>query len=147
MARHAGPGGKLLIGVDLKKDSDILNRAYNDEAGVTAEFNLNILKRLNRELGTTFDSGAFRHHAYYNEAAGRVEMHLVSRVRQVVGVDGFDIEFEEGESIWTESSYKYSVDEFAELATQSGFDLESVWLDDEKLFSVQLYTTDRNGDR
>lgn len=141
MAKHAGPGGKLLIGVDLKKDADVLTRAYNDEKGVTADFNLNILRRINDELGTEFDPDGFRHHAYYNEAAGRVEMHLVSLTRQTVAVDGVEFDFAEGESIWTESSYKYAVEEFTELATQAGFELESAWLDDRDWFSVQLYST------
>jgi dimethylhistidine N-methyltransferase len=140
MADHAGPGGKMLIGVDLKKDAGILNRAYNDKDGVTAEFNLNILRRINRELGAGFRTAGFRHHAYYNEAAGRVEMHLVSRFRQTIQVDDVEIDFDEGESIWTESAYKYTVDEFAEMAARAGFDLESAWTDDEKLFSVKMYS-------
>lgn len=140
MVKHAGPGGNLLIGIDLKKDADILNRAYNDEEGVTADFNLNILRRINDELGTGFDPDKFRHHAYYNEAAGRVEMHLVSLTRQTVEVDGIEFDFAEGESIWTESSYKYAVEEFAELASQAGCELESAWLDHREWFSVQLYS-------
>lgn len=139
MARHAGPGGKMLIGVDVKKDPEILTRAYNDAAGVTAEFNLNILRRINDELGASFDLSAFRHHAYYNDAAGRIEMHLVSRVRQTVRVGDCEFEFEAGESIWTESSYKFDVEEFADIAAGAGLGLESVWRDADRLFSVQMY--------
>jgi len=140
VARHADAGGQMLIGVDLKKDPDILNSAYNDRDGVTAEFNVNILRRINRELDAGFDPDSFRHHAYYNEAAGRVEMHLVSLSGQTVPVDDVEIEFEEGESIWTESSYKYSVEEFAAMASRAGFEFEFAWTDDEELFSVQLYS-------
>jgi uncharacterized SAM-dependent methyltransferase len=145
MAKQAGADGDLLIGVDLKKDADVLNRAYNDEEGVTADFNLNILRRINDELGAGFDPDCFRHHAYYNEAAGRVEMHLVSLARQTVTVDGAEFDFEEGETVWTESSYKYTVEEFAEMATLAGFDLKSAWLDDREWFSVQLYSTGDGG--
>ena len=140
MAGHAGPNGHILLGVDLKKDPAVLRRAYNDSEGVTAQFNLNILHRINDELGATFDATSFEHYAYYNEAAGRVEMHLVSLVGQTVDIDGIEFEFLEGESIWTESSYKYTVDEFAEMASERGLSLEAVWKDDGNLFSVQLYS-------
>lgn len=143
MAGRAGPEGRVLLGVDTKKDPDILARAYNDSEGVTAEFNMNILRRINEELGAEFDTNTFEHHAYYNEAAGRVEMHLVSQRRQTVEVDGVAIDFAEGESIWTESSYKYAVEEFAEMATGVGLELVSAWTDDDRLFSVQLYTARR----
>jgi len=141
MAAHAGPDGRILLGVDTKKDPSILTRAYNDSEGVTAEFNTNILKRINRELDAGFDTDAFEHYAYYNEAAGRVEMHLVSLAEQTVVIDGVAVHFHEGESIWTESSYKYAVEEFAEMASGQGLSLESVWTDDDGLFSVQLYST------
>ena len=144
-AKHVGAGGRLLVGVDLKKDPDILNRAYNDSEGVTAAFNLNILLRINNELGTRFDPDRFRHHAYYNEALGRIEMHLLSLTRQTIFLDGLEFGFEEGESIWTESSYKYDLEEFAALAERAGFDLVSAWMDEDKLFSVQLYVA-RAGD-
>lgn len=140
MAGHAGPSGRMLIGVDVKKDPVILTRAYNDAEGVTAEFNMNILKRINEELGSCFDTGAFEHHAYYNDTAGRIEMHLVSLVRQSVNIDKWEFEFEEGESIWTESSYKFHVAEFAEIASVAGFTLDRVWQDERDLFSVQLYS-------
>jgi dimethylhistidine N-methyltransferase len=136
-----GPGGWLLIGVDLKKDPDVLTRAYNDRAGVTAAFNLNILSRINRELGGDFDIDAFEHHAYYNESEGRIEMHLVSGTDQQVSLDGFRFDFAEGETIWTEASHKYTIPEFARLARLSGFDQKYVWTDEDRLFSVQLFRT------
>ena len=130
----------LLIGIDLKKDTGLLHRAYNDCAGVTADFNRNILRHLNRELGTDFDLGQFEHCAFYNEAAGRIEMHLVSKRRQSVCVNGRLISFEADERIWTESSYKYTLEEFAALAAQAGFSISQVWTDQNNLFSVQLLT-------
>jgi dimethylhistidine N-methyltransferase len=142
IARVCGANGGLLIGVDLKKDPDILNRAYNDREGVTAAFNLNILARVNRELGANFQLDRFRHHAFYNEKMGRIEMHLVSMTDQTVRVCGIEIHFKTGESIWTESSYKYSLEEFADLAAKAGFKVRNVWTDDARLFSVQYLTTD-----
>jgi len=133
----AGPGGALLIGVDLKKDPRILERAYNDREGVTAAFNLNMLARINRELGAEFDLDAFRHHAFYNEDHGRIEMHLVSLRAQTVRVGNVAIAFREGETIFTESSYKYDRDEFAQLAGRVGWTVERVWTDAQGLFSVQ----------
>jgi dimethylhistidine N-methyltransferase len=142
MRRHAGPDGALLIGVDLKKDRAVLEAAYNDSASVTAAFNLNVLLRLNREIDADFDIEAFRHRAHYNEEAARIEMHLVSAVSQTVSIDGAAIDFAAGEPIWTESSYKYTVEEFSRLAARAGFELERVWIDDGDLFSVQYYRTD-----
>jgi len=136
IGRVVGEGGRLLIGVDLRKDPAELNAAYNDAQGVTAAFNLNLLARINRELGGTFDLGAFEHRAFYNEAAGRIEMHLVSRRAQQARVAGRTIGFDRGESIHTESSYKYGIDEFRELAAAAGFDSEQVWTDRDRLFSV-----------
>lgn len=137
MASHTGRDGSLLIGVDLKKDPAVLNRAYNDAQGVTAAFNVNMLLRLNREIGADFDIERFEHRAFYNEEAGRVEMHLVSTEEQLVSIDNTPVPFDRGESIWTESSYKYSVEEFGALAERAGFGLERVWTDDDDLFSVQ----------
>lgn len=142
LARVVGPGGCVLIGVDLKKDERTLNEAYNDENGITAEFNLNLLRRINRELDGDFDIDAFRHHAFYNEAAGRIEMHLVSAARQTVRVDGHRFEFDEGENIHTENSYKYSVSEFQSLASRAGFVPEAVWIDDDELFSLHYIRND-----
>jgi dimethylhistidine N-methyltransferase len=132
-----GAGGALLIGMDLKKDTDVLNSAYNDNKGITAAFNLNLLKRINRELGADFQTGYFKHHAFYNKEEGRVEMHLVSLKNQMVHLNGTGIPFTEGESIWTESSYKYNIDEFEKMAAAAGFRIDRVWTDDRKWFSVQ----------
>jgi dimethylhistidine N-methyltransferase len=136
-----GPGGGLLIGVDLKKDPLMLHRAYNDALGITAAFNSNILRRLNRELGADFALDRFRHYAFYNPVFARVEMHLVSLADQEVRVAGERIRFERGESIWTEASYKYSPHEFAELAAAAGWRIEQLWTDDRGLFSVQYCST------
>jgi dimethylhistidine N-methyltransferase len=133
---QAGAGGGLLIGVDLKKDTARLDAAYNDARGVTAGFNLNLLARINRELGADFDLSAFRHRAFYDEAAGRIEMHLESVKAQAVTISGRVIRFREGETIHTENSYKYSVREFQELAQAAGLAPVECWTDAEKLFSV-----------
>jgi uncharacterized SAM-dependent methyltransferase len=119
----------LLLGVDLKKDPEILEAAYNDRQGVTAEFNLNLLRRLNAELGTDFDLDRFTHRAFYDREAGRVEMHLVSEAAQAVHVRGVRFELADGETIWTESSYKYDLDQIAALAGDAGFALEHWWTD------------------
>jgi dimethylhistidine N-methyltransferase len=133
-----GPGGGLLLGVDLKKDPLMLHRAYNDALGITAAFNLNILRRLNRELGANFVLDRFRHYAFYNPVFARVEMHLVSLAPQTVRIGDFAIRFARGESIWTEASYKYNQDEFAALASASGWRVDQTWTDDRNLFSVQF---------
>ena len=133
---QAGAGGGLLIGVDLKKDTARLDAAYNDARGVTAAFNLNLLARINRELGADFDLSAFRHRAFFNEAAGRIEMHLESVKAQAVTIGGRAIRFQEGETIHTENSYKYSVREFQELARAAGLAPVECWMDAEQLFSV-----------
>jgi len=129
-------GGGLLVGVDLVKDPAILHAAYNDAAGVTAAFNLNLLARANRELGTDFDLAGFRHYAFFNPQASRVEMHLVSVRAQRVrfGVQQFD--FAEGESIHTENSCKYTVASFQALAGAAGFRPAAVWCDPDRLFSL-----------
>ena len=132
----AGAGGGLLIGVDLKKDTGRLNAAYNDARGVTAEFNLNLLARINRELGADFDLSAFRHLAFYDEALGRIEMHLESAKAQTVTIGSRPIRFDQGETIHTENSYKYSVREFQELAAGAGMAPVECWMDAEQLFSV-----------
>jgi dimethylhistidine N-methyltransferase len=131
-----GCGGDLLIGVDLKKDNEILLDAYNDCQGVTADFNRNLLVRINRELDGDFDLGTFRHHAPYNAIEGRIEMHLISVTDQTVNVAGKDFTFIEGESIHTENSYKYGVEEFLNLAGEAGFDPMRTWTDSEDLFSI-----------
>jgi dimethylhistidine N-methyltransferase len=137
-----GPGAGLLIGVDLKKDPLMLHRAYNDALGITAAFNLNILTRLNREMPANFAVDRFRHYAFYNPVFDRVEMHLVSLTQQVVRVAGIDIDFNRGESIWTEASYKYNQEDFAALAAAGGWRVEQMWTDDRSLFSVEYLVHD-----
>jgi dimethylhistidine N-methyltransferase len=139
IANMVGVGGGLLIGVDLKKDESILNAAYNDEQGVTAEFNLNLLSRINRELNGDFDLETFQHEAFYNSDAGRIEMHLTSRLSQIVKIGDEQIDIAVDESIHTENSYKYSIEEFSSLAKLAGFELVNVWTDADKLFSLHYY--------
>jgi dimethylhistidine N-methyltransferase len=129
----------ILIGVDLKKNPDVLEAAYNDSKGVTAAFNLNLLARANRELDAEFDLTGFEHLAFYNERHGRIEMHLVSTVEQSAYVAGETIDFHRGEHILTEYSYKYSIAEFQELARGAGFEPVACWTDDQEWFSVQLF--------
>jgi dimethylhistidine N-methyltransferase len=138
VATLVGPGGFLLIGVDVKKDRAVLDAAYDDAAGVTAAFNLNLLERINRELGADFDLGAWRHRAFYDEARGRIEMHLVSARDQTVHVAGEAFVFAAGETIHTENSYKYGIDEFQRLAERAGFAPAAVWTDANRLFAVHL---------
>jgi dimethylhistidine N-methyltransferase len=138
LAETAGPGGSLLIGVDLEKDHATLNAAYNDAKGVTAEFNLNLLHRINRELDADFNVEAFDHHAFYNSVAGRIEMHLISTRRQTVRVDGHLFEFAAGESIHTENSYKYSNTSFQALAADAGFVPVDCWTDADNQFGLHL---------
>jgi dimethylhistidine N-methyltransferase len=128
--------GGLLIGADLKKDRDVLEAAYNDRAGVTAQFNLNLLERVNRELGADFDLEAWRHRAVYNSDAGRIEMYLISEIDQFVHVDDHKFHFRRGEKIVTEFSYKYAPEEFAALAGKAGFKFARMWTDDARLFGV-----------
>ncbi|MDH5488121.1 MAG: L-histidine N(alpha)-methyltransferase [Gammaproteobacteria bacterium] len=130
------PDGALLIGVDLKKDPQVLHAAYNDSAGITAAFNLNLLERLRRELGAVVNPQGFKHRAFYNDLRGRIEMHLVSRRAQDIRLNGHSFHFEPGESIHTENSYKYSVEEFHALARGAGLRPRQVWLDRARLFSV-----------
>jgi dimethylhistidine N-methyltransferase len=136
IARVVGPHGGLLLGVDLRKDPAILHAAYNDARGVTAAFNSNALVRLNREFGATFNVDRFRHYAYYNPVTNRVEMHLVSLETQTVVVDGESVLFEQGEPIWTESSYKYSPAELEGCAREAGFVLRKRWCDRRQWFMV-----------
>jgi dimethylhistidine N-methyltransferase len=134
--RSLSAGGRLLIGVDLKKDVGQLLRAYNDAGGVTAKFNINILGRINRELGANFDLGSFRHEAIYNSQEGRIEMRLVSKRLQQACVLNRSIRFDQGDVIHTENSYKYSIDEFQRLARSAGWTPQRVWTDDRRLFSL-----------
>lgn len=133
-----GDDGALLISIDLKKEPARLDAAYNDDAGITAAFNLNILNRLRRDLDAELDAGSFRHQAFYNRDAGRVEMHLISRRPQTIVVDDHAFHLDEGETIHTENSYKYSIAEFQSLARRAGYRPLRVWIDDDRLFSVHL---------
>jgi len=137
--RHAGrmlgTRATLIVGVDLVKDAKILNAAYDDAAGVTAQFNLNLLTRINRELGADFDRDAFSHRAFYNNERRRIEMHLVSGRRQKVNIAGQVIEFAAGETIHTENSYKYTIESFGLLAQSAGWTPVAAWTDG--YFSVQ----------
>jgi L-histidine N-alpha-methyltransferase len=139
---QVGPRGAMLIGVDLTKDANVLHAAYNDARGVTAAFNLNLLARINRELGGDFEPRRFRHYAFYNTALGRIEMHLVSLVPQSVNIGNYRFAFERGESIHTENSYKYSVDGFRALARSAGFSGGKVWQDAKGLFSLHGLVAD-----
>jgi dimethylhistidine N-methyltransferase len=135
-------GDSFLLGADLKKSKNVLHRAYDDPTGVTAAFNLNLLGRINRELGGQFNVGTFAHRALYDKDEGRVEMHLVSRLRQTVSIDdlGMQVEFDEGETIHTENSYKFDLDQLTALADDTGFTLTKTWYDSAKRFSLNLMT-------
>ena len=137
LGEMAGADGGLLIGIDLKKDPSVLEAAYNDRQGITAQFNKHLLERINLELGGDFDLSSFSHRAFYNEGPGRIEMHLVSSRYQTATVRAHRFEFDEGESIHTENSYKYSSDGFREIAASAGFHAVQSWSDEAKLFSVQ----------
>ena len=144
--RHAGRilggGATFVVGVDLVKDTRVLNSAYNDAQGVTAKFNLNLLARMNRELGAKFDLAAFEHHAFFNRERSRIEMHLASVKRQRIKLCGECIDFRAGETIHTESSYKYSIDSFRALARGAGWTPVTVWTDAEQYFSVHALRLD-----
>jgi len=128
--------GGLLIGVDLKKDQHVIEAAYNDRAGITAQFNLNLLARMNREVGADFDLDQWRHRAIYNSSAGRIEMYLISEIDQFVHLDEHKFHFRRGEKITTEYSYKYAQEEFAALAGKVGFEFVRMWTDNARLFGV-----------
>lgn len=138
-SRIAGTNGGVLIGVDLKKDPEKLRLAYDDPAGVTASFNLNLLIRLNKEVNASFDLNNFAHQAFYNEKCGRVEMHLKSTISQLVKVNETVFRFREGETIHTECSYKYSVEEFCELGAKARLKIKQIWMDPDKLFCVYYF--------
>nr|CRH05763.1 Conserved protein of unknown function [Candidatus Magnetococcus massalia] len=133
-----GDGGGLLIGVDLPKDPQLLNDAYNDAQGVTAAFNKNLLTRINREVGADFDLGQFEHHAFYDEQLNRIEMHLISQQDQAVHMGGHQFQFSQDETIHTESSHKYSVKTFQQMAAKAGFYDEAVWVDENNFFSIHF---------
>jgi len=138
-AELCGPGGGILLGVDLQKSRETLEAAYDDAEGTTAKFNLNLLLRMNRELGSNFDLDAFHHEARYNSDAGRIEMRLVSDAEQAVALGGERFEFAKGEFILTECSYKYAEADFARMASSAGLEREDSWTDPQSLFSVQLF--------
>jgi dimethylhistidine N-methyltransferase len=136
--------GGLLLGVDLKKDAGVIEAAYNDSAGVTARFNLNLLERVNRDLGADFDIDQWQHRAIYNSNAGRIEMYLISEVDQFVHVAEHKFHFRRAEKITTEYSYKYAPEEFALLAGKAGFEFAHMWSDDARLFGVFYFTCRRS---
>jgi dimethylhistidine N-methyltransferase len=135
-----GHDGGVLIGVDLHKPEHLLNAAYNDAQGVTAEFNLNVLNSMNNLVNADFDPDDFSHRAFYNNDLKRIEMHLVSKDSQTVNIDGCLIQFDKGETLHTESSYKYTLASFTALSNAAGFTLEKSWLDEDELFSVHYLT-------
>jgi dimethylhistidine N-methyltransferase len=141
VCRLCGHSGGLIIGVDLQKPKEVLEAAYNDSAGVTAAFNLNILERANRDLDADFDLSQWRHRAIYNEEAHRIEMHLLSACAQTVHLGEREFHFAPGEKIITEFSYKHTIEGFGALAASAGFQLARVWTDPQKLFAVFHFTT------
>ena len=136
----AGDGGGLLIGVDLQKDRHVLESAYNDSAGVTAQFNKNLLARINRELSANFDLKHWSHHAIYNSTEGRIEIYLISDNEQAVHIGGREFQFRAGEEILTEYSYKHTIAGFIELARDAGFQFSQVWTDEARWFGVFYFT-------
>jgi dimethylhistidine N-methyltransferase len=136
LSMSRGIAARMLVGVDVKKDPVVLHAAYNDAAGVTAAFNLNLLARINRELGADFDLRRWRHYAFYNPQEGRIEMHLVALAAQSVRLDAHRFRFAAGETIHTENSYKYSLEEFRDLAQKAGFRSEKAWIDSRGLFAL-----------
>ena len=132
-----GPGGGLLIGVDMAKSQQVLHHAYNDAKGITAAFNLNLLNNVNTAIGSDFNPDQFRHHAFFNSEESRIEMHLISTLDQKVQIGGQTFSIKKEESILTEVSYKYKLDSFISLTEKAGFELRKVWLDQQKYFSLQ----------
>lgn len=140
IARHLSSGDQLLLGADLVKDVGVMHAAYNDSAGITAEFNKNLLVRINRELGGYFEPDAFQHVSFWNEAASRIELHLESVCTQAVRVHALDttVQFYEGERIHTENSYKYTIEYLEDLLQRGGFEVEHIWTDPNSWFAVSL---------
>lgn len=141
IARLVGRGGGLLLGLDLRKSPAVLEPAYNDARGVTAAFNRNVLVRINRELDGDFDPAAFRHRAIYNRERSRIEMHLISRASQQVRVGDATFAFRAGESIHTENSYKYDLDDIARRAADCGLRAEQTWTDENRYFAVMYFSS------
>jgi dimethylhistidine N-methyltransferase len=140
LARARTQAKRMLIGTDLRKDANVLHAAYNDSRGVTAAFNLNLLARINRELGADFDLRRFAHYAFYNAPCGRIEMHLVSLQKQQIRIGAHRFSFERGESIHTENSYKYSIEGFRALAANAGFRQTRCWTDRKGFFALHGLT-------
>ncbi len=140
LRQNLNDGDAFFLGADLVKAKEVVEPAYNDALGVTAAFNLNLLARVNRELGGHFDLASFEHRAFFNEAESRIEMHLASRARQTVGIDALamDVELEQGETIHTENSYKYSESDLSALAREGGFAIEQMWTDSRRWFADVL---------
>src|SRR6266567_4106226 len=145
--RVLGRAAAFVVGVDLVKDPEVLHAAYNDSQSITAQFNRNLLVRINRELAGDFDVSAFEHHAFYNRELRRIEMHLASLRRQKVRILGKCFEFRAGETIHTENSYKYTIESFAALARGAGWSIGAVWTDPERYFSVQALVPEAGGRR
>jgi len=143
VANHCRRGGGLLTGVDLQKDRHVLERAYNDSAGVTAQFNLNLLARANRELGADFDLEQWQHYAVYNSTESRIEIYLISEIDQTVRVQDRQFDFRAGERIATEYSYKYTKESVIELTREAGFDFSQMWTDDARWFGVFYFICSR----
>ena len=143
IAKVAGRGGGLLIGADLQKDQKVIEAAYNDKSGVTAEFNLNLLAHINRKIGADFNLNQWRHRAIYNAEAGRIEMYLISETDQTVHLQDRQFHFRAGEKILTEHSYKHTPEGFIALARQAGFDFAKLWTDDARLFGVFYFSRSR----
>jgi dimethylhistidine N-methyltransferase len=141
IANVSGRGGGLLIGVDLQKDQNVIEAAYNDKDGITAQFNLNLLAHINRESGANFDLSQWQHRAIYNSEAGRIEMYLISAIDQTVRIQDRQFHFRAGEKILTEHSYKHTPEGFIALARQAGFDFVKLWTDDARLFGVFYLVT------
>ena len=139
----SGRGGGLLIGVDLQKNQSVIEAAYNDKAGVTAEFNLNLLAHINRQTGANFNPSRWQHRAIYNSEAGRIEMYLISTTDQTVRIQDRQFHFRAGEKILTEHSYKHTPEGFIALARQAGFDFVKLWTDDARLFGVFYFSCSR----
>ena len=142
MYQEAGADGALVIGVDLQKDPAVISAAYNDSAGVTARFNLNMLRHLNREFGADFNLDSFAHRATYDSDSGRIVMELVSAEKQVVRIGDACIQFEAGEAITTEYSHKYTLDDFEAMAAEAGFSVAKVWTDSKSWFGVHYCVRD-----
>ncbi len=144
VASIIGTGGGLLIGVDIKKDPETLYNAYNDQKGITAAFNLNLLTRINNELNGNFDLKNFKHEARYEKNKGRMEMHLISLSEHTVLINNHPVSFKKNESIHTENSHKYTVEEFHDLGNATGFKPTKTWVDKENLFSIHYLTVPNN---